>query len=350
MPRWLVAAAVGLLPLTASAANGLRPRTPAVFPDAPCVITADAGSVVSIPYEVPFDDVDLTPEELPDSRQMQFFALRQVPFDYTLPTYITQSDLDRAEANGDNTRMYGASDVLESSSAWPAGSWVAITPSDARVPITIEQAAMGIEWSTATSDTGAWVVAAYTWEPENNLWSFRLGVVRLVDPADPDSAGPAAFINAGLQAAPAEIGEPYPVEACVAAPAGSTVTASYGILEGVDEPTWVPFAEDEVVQGDTHSVDLLAPGEASGKSVKVRFEVTDPAGRTYVTYSPYPILVFGDPSASDDDAGSSDDGDDDGGGCSCRAPGVGGDGPPAWWVLCAPVLLWRRSPLPDRAG
>ncbi|MEM6997201.1 MAG: hypothetical protein AAF721_42240, partial [Myxococcota bacterium] len=143
MKRALLVAAVVVAPSVASAANGLRPRTPAVFDGAPCAMAVDAGSVVHFDYTVPFDDVELTPEELPDSRQMQFFAFRRVRFDYQLPTYISQADFDRAEANGDNTRAYGADEILETAPEWPATMWTAITPGDMRVPITLAQAAMG---------------------------------------------------------------------------------------------------------------------------------------------------------------------------------------------------------------
>lgn len=319
-----------LLPSTASAANGLRPRTPAVFTDTPCAMRIEAGTVASFDYTVPFDDTELSPEELDDSRRMQFFAFRQLHFDYRLPTYVSQADHDRAQANGDNTKSYGAQDILEAASAWPASSWTAITTADPRAPITAEQAAMGFDWDTTGVSPGAWVLAAYTWEPENNLWSYRLGVVRVVEPGNPDAAGPAAFFDASPDAPAAQVGDSYVMAGCIDAAPGSTYSASYGILEGLDEPTWVPFVDDAEAPSGDLMLALTAPSEAGGKSIKVRIDVTDPSGQSYVAYSPYPVLVLGGGTTSADgtedgtgEAGA--DSDDDGGRCRVgRKPLTGG--------------------------
>lgn len=328
MNRWILGVVVAALPAAASAANGLRPRTPALFTDAPCMMSAELGTVVHLDYSIPADDTELTPDELTDSRQMQFFAFRSLPFDFKPPTYITQADFDRAEANGDNTKPYTADDILDTATAWPSSSWIAITPADARVPITAAQAAMGIDWDTTGVTPGPWVVAGYTWEPENNLWSFRMGTIKVVDPTDPDAAGPAAFFDAEVDAPPAQAAEDYPVTACVDAPAGATYTASYGILQGVDEPTWVPFVDGATVDGSEVALSFVAPAEAGNQLVKLRLDVTDATGATTAVYSPYPITVLaavGGDEGVDDDAGGTDGGDAsgaEGGDEGCRvAPG-----------------------------
>jgi MYXO-CTERM domain-containing protein len=319
---------VATLPLTAEAANALRPRTPATFPtDVPCVQTVQKGDVLHIDYAVPLDDTELTDDELPDSRRHQFFAFAQQRFDFRLPLWINQSDYDRAEANGD-VAQYADAPILESDASWPAGTWVPITPDDPRLPITMAQAAMGVDWDTTDAPPGTWLVAAYTWEPEQNLWSHRFGAVRIVDAADPDATGPTVMLQ--LESSPiVNVGDAYAPTGCVEAPAGSTLTASWGLVDGALEPQWVPFVEDVPVETGPLDLELVPPAEAVG-SVKLRVEITDPEGRSYVAYSPAVIGVLG--SAGDDgaeDEGGDDEGDGGGGGCRLGAS----PGSPAWLAL-----------------
>lgn len=328
----VLALAVGpsLAPGSAEAANGLRPRTPAVFTDVPCVTTVTRGEVMHIAYAVPYDDTELTADELPDSRRHQWLAFSQQRFDFGFPTWVSQADLDRATDNGDVTRPFGPEDVLESSTRWPASTWVRITPDDARLPITAEQAAMGVDWDTAGVAPGTWLVAAYTWEPENNIWSPRFGALRVEDAADRDAAGPTVFLPRadGLIATR---GEPLEVVGCVEAPAGSTVTASWGTLEGIDEPQWVPFVEDEPVESGPLRLELVAPAEA-GSTVKLRVEITDPSGRQYVAFTPTTIAVVGEAPPSDEDDGGG------GEGCACGS-GRGSDRPRSLGALVGLGLL-----------
>ncbi|MEX1362909.1 MAG: hypothetical protein AB1Z98_07275 [Nannocystaceae bacterium] len=294
----------------AHAANGLRPRTPAVFENVACVQTVTQGEVLNLEYSVPYDDLERTPEELPDTRVHQFFAFSRTRYDFSFPIYINQSDFDRSAANGDQTVEYTADDILESSSLWPAGTWVRITADDARVPITAAQAAMGVTWDTSSVAPGTWMVAGYTWEPEKNLWSPRFGAVRVVDPASPEATGPTVFMprQDGLLA---NRGEPMAVQGCIEAPEGSTLTASWGTIAGgsggVGEPEWVPFVEDEPVQTGELALEFVAPAEAGG-TVKLRVEITDPDGRSYVAFTPTTIAVVGEVVETDDDGG---------GGCAC---------------------------------
>lgn len=317
----LLALGLVLAPSSAHAANGLRPRTPAVFPTAPCVETIARGDVMHIPYSVPYDDVELTPDELPDSRRQQLFAFSKQRYDFLFPVWITQADFDRAEANGDITRAFGPDDILEASARWPADTWLRITPDDPRLPITMEQAAMGVDWDTTDVAPGTWIVAAYTWEPENNLWSPRFAAVRIQEATHPDATGPTVFLPRadGLVATR---GEPLVLSGCIDAPPGSTLTASWGTIEGVDEPTWVPFLEDEPVESGELSLEFVAPAEA-GVSVKLRVEITDAAARSYVAFTPTTIAVVGE--IDEDDSSSGDDqGAGEGCGCSIEPPAGGG--------------------------
>ncbi len=331
---WLVPLALVLAPGVAGAANGLRPRTPAIFEGVPCMQTVERGEILHIEYSVPYDDTELTFDELPNSRKHQFFAFGEQRFDFSPPVWINQADFDLAESNGDITKVFGPDDILEGSTRWPAGTWLRITTDDPRLPITAEQAAMGVDWDTADVSPGTWLVAAYTWEPENNLWSYRFGAVRVIDPAEPDRAGPSLLLERadGLLATR---GEPLAIPGCVEAPAGSTLTASWGTLEGVDEPQWVPFVEDEPIESGALALEWDAPAEA-GSSVKLRVEITDPAGRSYVAYSPAVIGVVGDPPPADSGGG---------GGCAVAARGT------PWFGLLGLLGLWarRRASCPSRA-
>lgn len=334
LPLLVLASASALPSMPTHAANGLRPRTPAQFQSVPCLQAFDRGEPVDITYAVPFDDVTLTPDELPDSRKHQFFAFGQTHWNFAFPVWINQGDFDRAEANGDITVDFGPDDILESSSQWPTETWVRITPDDPRLPITLEQAAMGVTWDTTDVAPGTWVVAAYTWEPENNLWSPRFGAVRIEDPADREAGGPTVFLprEDGLIA---NRGEPLAVTGCVEAPEGSTVTASWGTIVGVDEPQWVPFLEDEPVDSGELTLDLVAPAEA-GATIKLRVEITDPQGRTYVAYTPTTIAVVGEVMETG--------GDDDGGGegCGCASDRPSGSAGPLGLLVLLGLLRRRR--------
>lgn len=289
----LAVAGPSIAPSTANAANGLRPRTPAEFSAVPCVQTVTRGEVLHIDYAVAYDDTELTPDELLDSRKHQFFAYSKTTFDFAFPVWINRADFDRAEANGDITVSFDDNDILEVSADWPADTWVRITADDPRLPITEAQAAMGVDWDTTDVAPGTWVVAAYTWEPENNLWSPRFGAVRIVDPADPDATGPTAFLPR-VDGLLVDRAEGITIEGCVEAPEGSTITASWGTIStGQGEPQWVPFVEDREVESGPLALDLMPPDE-SGSTIKVRLEITDPNGRTYVAYSPAVIGVTGE--------------------------------------------------------
>lgn len=284
--------AIAVLPSVASAANGLRPRTPAIYAGVPCVQTVTRGETLTIEYDVSYDDVELTPEELPDSRKHQFFAFSQTNVDFAFPTYINQSDFDRAEANGDNTVPYSDDDILDISSLWPAGTHVRITPDDPRLPITKEQAAMGVDWDTSNVTPGTWLVAAYTWEPEKNLWSPRFGAVRIEEAGDPDSAGPTVFMPR-IDGVLADRAEPLAIEGCIEAPAGSTITASWADVGTGQDPEWVPFVENQEVESGALDLEFMAPAE-TGTSIKIRIEIVDPSGRSYIAYSPTTIGVIGE--------------------------------------------------------
>lgn len=338
-----------VVPSSADAANGLRPRTPATFADTPCMLSIDKGEQTSflIEYGVPYDDTELTPDELPDSRQMQFFAIAKQSWDYALPIWINQSDYDRALDNGDITREFTDEDIFDHNTAWAADEWVRITPDDARLPITAEQAAMGVTWDLTEVPVGTWMVAVYTWEPENNLWSYRFGAIRIIENGNEDAAGPSAFLP--FDAPNLAVGDAYPVSACMVAPEGSTYTASYGVIQGVDEPQWVPFVEDAPVLDAELELDFEAPAEAAGLQVKIRLDVTDPDGRSYTAYSPAPMQIIpgsggeGGTGGTGGSTGATAAGEDEdgGGGRGCAVTGQRRV-QSAWLPLLAVFAIRRR--------
>lgn len=294
---WLALAAA---PTLAHASNGMRPRTPAVFPDdVPCVQTVTRGETLHIDYAAPFDDTDLGADELPDSRRYQFFAFAEQRYDFELPIWITRADYDRADANGDIV-MLGDRPILEEDPSWPATKWTRITADDARIPITIAGSAIGVDWDTGSVAPGTWLVAAYTWEPEQNLWTPRFGAVRVVDPDDAAASGPTVFLVNEVPSV-VRVGETYSPVGCIEAPNGATITASWGSVTGGATPQWIEFATDVPVESGVLDV-TWSPGEDAIGSALVRVEITDAAG-SYVAFTPSKIGVV----AALDDGGMADD-------------------------------------------
>ncbi|HWB76690.1 MAG TPA: hypothetical protein VG755_17110, partial [Nannocystaceae bacterium] len=244
--RFMPGLALAALPTLVHASNGMRPRTPAVFPDdVPCVQTVQRGDTLHIDYAAPFDDTELGDEELPDSRRYQFFAFAEQRYDFGLPIWITRADYDRADANGDIV-MLGDRPILEEDPTWLATKWTRITADDARIPITIEQSALGVDWDTGSTPPGTWFVAAYTWEPEQNLWTPRYGAVRIVDPDAPTSAGPTVFLANEVPSV-VRVGDTYSPVGCIEAEGDATITASWGSVTGGATPQWIEFATDVAV-------------------------------------------------------------------------------------------------------
>ena len=310
----VLAGGIILAPTAARAANGILPRSPTLFPGAPCMLTVDKAkqSTIHFDYMVGFEDAptNLTMDELDDSRTHQFFALDHLLFDSvpSLPNWITQSDFDRAATKQMFVNTYGPEDFLETSTEWGSADWVRITPDDARLPISNAQAAMGFDWDISDVAPGTWIVLGYTFEPENNKWSPRRGAVRIIDSGQSSDLGPSAWIYAGAmldESSPvgtATQAQPYEVPYCVVAAPGSKMTASWGLLEGVDEPDWVPFVDGEDVPADgDHTFTLEPPSATADSTIKLRLVIDQPDGSSIETFSVGKVQVIGDPNAPPDD-------------------------------------------------
>ncbi len=328
-----VLVAVALGSQRASAANANKPRVPVIWGAAPCLSIVDVSQTPSVHLEYSIaseEDGTLTPDEVDDSRSHQFFAFSAQHFEVAPPLYITQADIDRA-ALVDPMVMPGsidpAVDVLESASRWD-GEWVRITPDDMRVPITFQQAMMGVDWDVSTVPPGTWLAKGYTWEPTKNLWSTRWSALKVIASAsEAEAAGPSVILLP--DDATIETGIEHVPPGCVDAPAGSTLTLEYGVAEGSLEPQWQIAQEAADVTTGALGIGVELPRDLAGQPVQLRATITDPQGRTYVAYSPRSLVVIEGPETDDADEGG------------CRI--AGGDPWGIAWIACALIGLRRRS-------
>jgi len=369
----------------AHAGNGTKPRIPVDWSGAPCMTIVDRSVTpeLHIEYQIPQEDIDLTKDEVVDSRTHQFFALcRSHDPQSFLPRWITQDDIDRATLVDAAPPSIEPEDVFETSREW-AGCWERINADDDRRPITEAAAAAGVNWDTTAAPAGTYVLEGYTWEPALNIWSRRPGVVKVVDQPELSASGPALAVTNEEEVI--NKNESVVLEGCVSAMEGSTITGYWGMAD--DEVDWQPFIEDDPVSGETFAVELSPPEELSGESVMVRIDVEDPMGRSYTNYMYELVIILGsdgpgcseggggfiggagcsDDTGSDDTGGSDDaasgttgatedtgsatttpaaDDGSDGGlgreGCSCRASGSGRGAPVALGLGLLGLLGWRR--------
>lgn len=292
-----------LLPAAASASNGTKPRIPVDWTGAPCMTIVDRSdeAVLHLPYMISQEDIDLTPDEVEDSRTHQFFALCRArdPQSF-LPRWITQSDIDRAAAVGAAPDSVEPEDLFETNSEWD-GCWYRINADDDRRPITFAAAAAGVDFDTAAVPAGTYVLEGYTWEPALNIWSGRPGVVKVVDDPDLASSAPALAIDNTEEVL--NKNEPVEIHGCLSAMDGSTITAYWGKAE--PEVEWVQFLEGDPVAGDSFAVDFLPPEELAGESAMIRIDITDPMDRSYTHYMRELVIVLGTegPGSCMDDGG-----------------------------------------------
>jgi MYXO-CTERM domain-containing protein len=323
VPAFAVGVVVALAPSPpAQAGNTVHPRTPVLWPDAPCIQTVDRSADPSFAfnYEIPAEDTLLSADELEDSRRHQFIGFcRQWPAGRPPPRYITVADLQRAIDKGYETvdTLDDPEFTLETSTTW-AGCWVRITADDARRQISFAAAAEPVVWDTSTIDAGTWLVAGYTWEPPYNLWSRAPWVLRVVDepaPVDPVQAA-VSIANTGDTVYGDETLE-LPI--CVDAIAGSTLSLEWA----PSKPEVLEWTSVETLPLEGGPVELLvpfSPPEASlGLTIVLRAVATQDGGESYVGHALDPVIVFsGSPGDGDGDPGDGDgdgdpgDGDGDG--------------------------------------
>lgn len=308
MRSWWVAALVLAWPGVALAGNGLHPRTPVDWSGAPCmtIIDRSQSDTFSLVYSIPYEDTELTPDEVDDSRTHQFFAFcRDHHREEILPSWITEADLADADGHGlgDADGVDSELDVLENSPEW-AGCWVRINSDAERRPITFEAAAEPIAWDISALPAGAWAVEGYTYEPWSNEWWPHPGVFKIIDDPDPAATGPAAALSFGEQTV--EHGSAAAITGCLDAMDGTLITASWAISGVGLEPQWNVFAEDVPTPSGSFELSFEPPAQTISNTVLIKIDAVDPMGRSWTAYANHYIAVI--------EHLGGDDGCDDGGG------------------------------------
>ncbi|MEX1367310.1 MAG: hypothetical protein AB1Z98_29555, partial [Nannocystaceae bacterium] len=283
-------ATVGLWPGAAQAVDGLRVRTPVVWSDVPCAAVVDRSvdPVLHLPYGIPFEDTEVTADEVADGRRHQFFALCRGhdPTDL-LPAWISEADVAAAEAMDlIDLGTVGGGAILDLNRDWQ-GCAVRITADDQRRPITFEAAAQGVDWDTSGLAAGAWVVEGFTHDPAYSIWSPRPGVVKVVDDPEPAASGPAAAVLNGEEVV--RSGEPVAIEGCISAMEGTTLELRWA---EIGETEWVTVLVGQPVRGEGFSVDLLLPPEMAGQAARVRIDAEDPQGRRTTAFMGELVIVL----------------------------------------------------------
>lgn len=309
-------------PTLARAGNGVHPRTPVEWPESACMTivdrTVDANLVLN--YTIPYEDTEVTSDEVADSRRHQFLAFcrghsRQEP----LPVWLTDADVAVAAAKAliDPVNV-DPEDVFETSAEWK-DCWFRITGDDQRRPITFAEAAKPVVWDTTLLPVGPYVVAGYTWEPPFNIWSERIGLVKVIDDPDPSKSPPALALTNGEEI---KFGnEVLTLTGCLDAMDGSTITGYWSLTtgEGLD---WQMFASDVPVSGDSIELDFMPPPESFGEQIAMKVEITDPMDRRFTAHLGTLATIL--PPASET-GGCPDTGGNFIGDPSCDSSGTSGD-------------------------
>lgn len=299
-----MAAACASLPGAALASNMTHPRTPVLWEDVPCLTLHDrsADPILHLPYGIPFEDLEITMDEVPDSRTHQFFAFCRPhhPQDF-LPTWITEADVAAAIAVGIiEPGEVETDDIMALSPAW-TDCWFRINADDERRPISDAMADAGVEWDTAAVPAGVYTIDGYTYEPEFNIWYLRPGVVKVHD-GDPHAVGPAAAISTG-ELTPYRDDEVL-IEGCVHAVPETTFTVYWAeTVMDVETMEWVEYLTDQPLAGPDFAFPFSAPEALWGETGLIRVDFTDPQGRTYTAYQADPLLVIDNDNPADCDDG-----------------------------------------------
>ncbi|MFV8756581.1 hypothetical protein ACNOYE_39050 [Nannocystaceae bacterium ST9] len=365
----LALASIALLgPGSAQAGNTVHPRTPVLWPDAPCIASVDRtiDPLLTFGYEIPAEDTLLTVDELDDSRTHQFVGFcRQWPAGTSPPQYVSVDDLERAVESGselDATKLDDPESTLETSVEW-AGCWTRITADDQRRPITFEAAAEPVVWDTSELAAGTWVVAGYTWEPPYNLWRRAPWVVRVFDgEVDPAALQPAVAVGSTPELLSED--EPLELDLCVAADPEATVRVAWATTE--DElPNWHEGEPMPLAGASMLALPFTTPPEAWGLTLLLRARVEGASGSDYASYPLAPIIVIkpggiedtgeGDSTSegsSESESGSGDESGEGPGlgegsegssdGCHCTSEPTRRGSPLAWALASLGLLALRR--------
>jgi MYXO-CTERM domain-containing protein len=329
----LAAVAVLRIASTAHATNGNTPRTPALFPPHACVSHVDRSVDAQLHFDVtiPFEDVSITPDELPDSRTFQFFALCHDDHRLQLlPNWISDDDAMRALELGIIPALPDPSDVLDGNPHWAQGHDGAEgscvqTINAERMPISCAATSGGVDWDTTSVPAGNYVIRGYTFAPAINMWTTRYGVVQV---ADDDAVAPVVGLFSPLFNPTAYQQSGYRVVGCMGGPVGTTVTLSWAATSSDaldDEASWTSFAELDAAAGEIDEL-LVLPESAIYLGLIVRGVARAADGATWTGYAPGFITVLpGDDASDPPELGPGADHCDVGGDSSGGVPDGGGD-------------------------
>jgi len=272
-------------PTLARAGDGVHPRTPVQWEPAPACMTVVDRTIdtkLVLTYTIPYEDTEVTANEVADSRRHQFLAFcrghsRQEP----LPVWLSNADVAVAAAKDLlDAADVKPEDVFETSTEWK-DCWFRITGDDERRPITFAEAMKPVVWDTALLPAGPYVIAGYTWEPVFNIWSERSGVVKVMDDPDPSKNPPALALTNPEQIVFGN--EVMTLVGCLDAMDGSTMTG-YWSLTTSDTLDWQMFASDVPVSGDSFELNFNPPPESVGEQIVIKVEVTDPMDRRFTAH------------------------------------------------------------------
>jgi hypothetical protein len=289
-------------PQAAEASNATHPRTPVLWTEAQCLTIIDRSRSATFPivYTIPFEDTELTVDEVSDSRTHQFVGFcRDHHLEEILPSWLALADLAAADANGlgDAEGVDTERDVLDLAPDW-AGCFTRITADDERRPITFEAAAEPVMWDTSALPAGTWAVEGYTYEPWANEWWPHPGVFKIIDDPDPAATGPAAALSLTEQIV--EFGDEATITGCVDAMPGTTLTASYAISGFGPEPDWQLIMADVPASSGTFELSFAPPASTISHPLLIKIDVVDPNGRTWTSHANAYINVTEDLSGGDD--------------------------------------------------
>lgn len=282
--RRLITLALILAPAAVRAGNGTHPRTPVIWPQAPCrtIIDRSIDPILGMEYTIPYEDVEATPDEVEDSRRHQFLAFcRGTNVQEPYPSWLSWSDANAAKAKGLTSPDLADKDVLETNPEWK-DCFLRITGDDQRRVITFAEAAKVVHWDLTAITAGPYLIHGYTWEPAFNAYWPTTGYVQVIDGPDRSTTLPGLGIYYGDLDGSGIIwsDQSLKVRGCPYALPESKVTAYWSQPMPI---AWTPFATDLVIDGESEfEVEFVPPPEAAtGLQVLIRLDIVDPLGRKF---------------------------------------------------------------------
>ncbi len=331
-----LASPVALLPATATATNGLHPRTKVVWSEGGAcglVVVRSEQTTINLPYALPDANQDgmmdtcdddptpdgcaepipnapVGPDEVSDSRRHQFFAFcRQRPVDELLPNWVSLPDVqasaevetccDVNDCPGPmcplvDEALVTPDDILDDDPTWD-GCYARINSDDERKPINVATASQGVDWDVSGVEPGVYAIEGYTWEPPFNLWSRRPGYVKVIDEAADAKNYPAVAIT-GSSEDKIDDGiidgcEKVTLSGCVDAGDGATIDVYWRTINFPGDPIeWHRIVADEPVQNGNFDIEWV-PEYLPGGTLLVRVDVKAPCG-TYTAHAPFAVEVL----------------------------------------------------------